>query len=573
MLKTNVVTKGTLRKIQHQTLEQLAEILKASFGPNGSFTGITKDKMDTMYTKDGHTILSNVFYTNQLERAIKDDIEHITRYIVKEVGDGTTSAVILSNLIFKNLCKISEESTYESSTLITAFKEAVEKITKYIEDDGIEAIPEDIYEIALISTNNNEEIASNLKTIYEEFGMNVFIDVAVSNTADNQIKIYDGMTIESGYADTCYINDKSHGTATINKPHIYIFDDPIDTPQMAAFFDTIIGKNIITPANANEYDNIVPTVIMAPKISPDMSTIMRDIAKWLYSIPEANKPPLLIITNIYNTEQLDDIAQLCDAKTIKKYLDPKLQTADIEKGLAPNLDTITDFCGYAEQIESDAYKTKIINPKLMKNEDGTYTDTFNTMITFLEAELDKAIKENQDNNVTGNLKRRINSLKANLVEYLVGGIAMADRDSLRHAVEDAVLNCRSAARYGVGFGAGFEGLSAVENIVKEMEDTNDLSFKIMSAIKEAYEELTGILYAESLQGMTLDGFINKSVFEKKKPFNIHTNEYDGRVLASIKSDPVILDGIAKIVTLMFTANQFILETPLHNVYEHEDNNN
>ena len=37
--------------------------------------------------------------------------------------------------------------------------------------------------------------------------------------------------------------------------------------------------------------------------------------------------------------------------------------------------------------------------------------------------------------------------------------------------------------------------------------------------------------------------------------------YDGKVLTSIESEPMILDTIAKIVTIMFTANQAVLQAP------------
>ena len=42
---------------------------------------------------------------------------------------------------------------------------------------------------------------------------------------------------------------------------------------------------------------------------------------------------------------------------------------------------------------------------------------------------------------------------------------------------------------------------------------------------------------------------------------MNTNKYDNKVLTSIESEPMILDTIAKIITIMFTANQAILQTP------------
>ena len=49
-----------------------------------------------------------------------------------------------------------------------------------------------------------------------------------------------------------------------------------------------------------------------------------------------------------------------------------------------------------------------------------------------------------------------------------------------------------------------------------------------------------------------------------------TNEYDGKVLSSIKSDIVILETIKKILTLMFTCNQYLVQDPMHNIYAKDD---
>jgi hypothetical protein len=50
------------------------------------------------------------------------------------------------------------------------------------------------------------------------------------------------------------------------------------------------------------------------------------------------------------------------------------------------------------------------------------------------------------------------------------------------------------------------------------------------------------------------------------PFNLATEKYDGKVITSIDTDIVILDSIAKIITLMFTANQAMLPSPVGNKY-------
>ena len=97
---TNIIKKEQLREIQSETLALLSDSLVPSFGPMGSNTTISNSSRLTQYTKDGKTILNSIQIAGDIEGTVKQDVYEITRSVVKNVGDGTTSAIILSHLIF-----------------------------------------------------------------------------------------------------------------------------------------------------------------------------------------------------------------------------------------------------------------------------------------------------------------------------------------------------------------------------------------------------------------------------------------------------------------------------------------
>lgn len=565
MIFSNIVKKDKMREVQSETLSVLKEALLNSFGPMGSNTVITKKDMLTKYSKDGHTILSEIKFVAPIEESVRQDLEDITRHIVKNIGDGTTSAVILSSIIFEKLKEL--EGKYTPYELIRDFKAAVELIKTEIKSRSREFNPERAYDISLISTNGNTIVAENMKKIYEKYGSDVFIDVSISNTTDSLIKEYDGMTLSTGYSDSAYINDKKKGVCSLRNPRIYMFDDPVDTPEMMTLLVTIIEDNIMSAYRAATDKTPIPTVIMAPMISKDMGSYITQLVEFMFKFEGDNKPPFLMVTDMYQKEQLSDIARMCGCKPISKYINPDQQKKDIEAGLAPSLENVTEFYGQADIVESDALKTKFVNPALMHDEDGNLSETFNTLLKFLEVELQKAIEANEDNNVTGTLKRRINSLKANMVEYLVGGVSMSDRDAVRDLVEDSVLNCRAAAREGVGYGANFEGLLAARKLsrLEYNEETGESTNIVLGLICEAYFELCSVLYSTRYNSSVADAKFMESL-QKEMPINLKTDEFDGKVLCSITSDIVVLDAISKIVTLMFTSNQFLCPTAQQNKY-------
>lgn len=583
MLGTNIVKGEELRKVQQDTLHIIKDSLINTFGPNGSTTMIKKSPSDfANTTKDGHTVLSNIKFTGMIESTVVQEINELTTHIVKTVGDGTTSAIILSSIIFDKL--VETELKGHPSAIIAAFKEAVEDIIVEIDKHARQKITlNDIYNIALTSTNNNVMIAEYLKDIYDEFGVGVFIDVGISNDENTKIKYYNGTTLRAGYLDPVMITNQEKGTAELPMPYIYIFRDPIDTPDMVNLMNSIIKQNIIDPFNSTgNVNNCTNTIIMAPKISPDLAQTMNEIVLSMHQY----KFPLLIITNIHGEDVYEDLIVLTGAKPINRYIDPELQKIDIENGKAPTIENIVTFGGTAELVISDATTTKFIRPANMYKE-GTeeYTENFNNLIKALEAELQMAYANNDSVATIGRLKRRINALKANMVEFLIGGVSIADRDSVRDLVEDAVKSLRSACQYGIGYGSNFEGNRAALTLLEkqwkdgaksifcdcehdESESNRPYTLKeaCIEIISNAYTNLLGELYMAS--GYTEEE-VTKILEESEKkecPFNIRTEEYDGKVLTSIESDKVILSTISKIVTLMYTSNQFLLPDPAFNKY-------
>lgn len=602
VIVSNIVGKKALRRVQLRTIKDLANKVMATYGPMESntaiITGTNKETMVTKYSKDGHTVLKKNTYVDPIEMSIQAEAENITGRVEREVGDGTSSAIEMAALIFEQLCGIEESAKYRPYALMRSFQRVVDRIKEEIKSSGRELTLDDIYDISMISTNGNEDIAGKMKKIYKDYGKDVYIDVRPNTIPEDQVKVYDGMTIEVGYSDVAYVNGND-GNCTIRNANVYYFIDPIDTREMISLFEKIIYENIMTPMQ--EQGDPIPTVIVSPIMSKDMSALMEQVVSMLYQYNNAGaitqKPPLLVITNLgVYEEYFNDIARLCGCKPIAKYNDPDIQQKDIEKGIAPTLDNVVEFYGKCEEIQAGVAKTKFIGPDLIykkdeeghiisdENGDPMHSETYKIVLSSLEGELVNAQNNKSDANTIGNLKRRINSLKANMIDFLVGGMSVSDRDAKRDLVEDCVLSCRSAAKNGVGFAANFEGWMASMIVWKQIHDTNEtaefendrqradskcdelMAFIINTAYKTLQQKLYSTYETDSAK---VEAIIDDN-FKFGNPLNLATELHDGKVITSIDTDCVILDSIAKIITLMFTANQAYLPSPVGNKYLKEN---
>ena len=590
---SNFVKKSSLRRVQLRTIKDLADKVMATYGPMESNTliikGNTKETVVTKYSKDGHTVLKGNTYLDPIEMSIQSEAEAVTGRVEREVGDGTSSAIEMSALIFEELCNIEEEAKYRPYALMRSFQKVVDMIKQEIKSAGRPLEMQDIYDISMISTNGNEVIANQMKQIYEQYGKDVYIDVAPNTNKEDEIRVIDGMSIDVGYSDVAYVNG-ADGYATIQNARIYYFLDPIDTREMVSLFEKIVISNIMEPLQ-NDME-VIPTVIVSPIMSRDMSSLMEQVISMMYKYNEAGlisqKPPLLVITNLgVYSDYFNDISRLCGCKPICKYNDADIYEEDVKNGRAATLDNVVEFYGECATVSAGVDKTKFIEPKLIykrdengnaicdENRDPVHSETYNIVLSSLEGELVNAQNSKSDVNTIANLKRRINSLKANMVDFLVGGMSISDRDAKRDLVEDCVLSCRSAAKNGVGFAANFEGYMAAMITWKRLKDLReqggidvDMCDEMMALIiASAYKKMQQKLYSTyETDPEKVEKIITDGVEKYGNPFNLATEKYDGKVITSIDTDVVILDSISKIIVPMFTANQAMLPSPVGNKY-------
>ena len=584
----NVVSGEKLRKIQSETLASTKDFLSKTFGPMGSNTkiisGNNRESISSTYSKDGLKVLQNIVQSAPIEASIIEELIDITKHVEHEVGDGTTSTVILSSLIFDKLMMIQNKFNVPPYQLVKMFENVVSIIKEKILENGKECTLDDIYDICMISTNSNREVSEQIKSIYDKFGMDVELSVGISNNTNTYIKEYDGLTLTEGFADPVYITDKEKQVSDIKNARVYHFVDPIDTMEMISYFEAIIKHNIYDQLSEEEAP--IPTVITCPKLSRDMSASLKLLANQLYQIDQndmtAQKPPILIITDVIASDEaiMDDIANLCGCRSIRKYIDPNMLKKDQEAGNAPTVDNVFGFYGECEEVVADTKKTKFINPKHMHvyKEDGTVEDdpVYTAMVNFLEEEIINAQETDGTISEISLYKKRLSALKSNMVDFLVGGITIAERDSYKDLVEDAIKNCKSASRYGVGYAANWEALYAIHNLkdtfTDDYGDKQDLFDAIFTAIEISYYEIEEILYSTvELNKDTIEFCISTSLNKNRGPYNISDGEIkdkepSGNVKCSIMLDVNILDTLSKIISLMVTCNQCLLQGSQLNNY-------
>ena len=253
-LATNVVKEPALRAAQKRALQFFSDAVEVTYGPMGSYCaysygdpGKSTKAIMSNYTKDGFTVLKHLDVDKPIEYLLKSEIRDICTNVIKVIGDGTTSAIMLSNFIFDGLLDL-QKTGIPKRLVIKHFKKLIAEAIEKIEANKREATLDDIYNIALTSLNGQKEYAQIIRNIYDENGMNVFIDVSISDNPNTVFKAYSGMTYDTGFIHSCFVNNSVKKTCELHNPDIYVFESPIDTPEMINMVQIIVETNIEKPA-------------------------------------------------------------------------------------------------------------------------------------------------------------------------------------------------------------------------------------------------------------------------------------------------------------------------------------
>ncbi|MGC8496102.1 MAG: thermosome subunit beta [Candidatus Micrarchaeia archaeon] len=127
----------------------VANAVKTTLGPKGMDKMMVSDLGDIVITNDGATILSEMNVEHPVAKIMVD----IAKTQEKEVGDGTTTVVIITGELLKGAGELLEQGIHPT-TIIRGLKVAADRASKILEDKAIAIDVNDdktLQKIALVS--------------------------------------------------------------------------------------------------------------------------------------------------------------------------------------------------------------------------------------------------------------------------------------------------------------------------------------------------------------------------------------------------------------------------------------
>jgi len=505
-------------------VNQLADAVKVTLGPKGRNVVLEKKFGGPTITKDGVTVAKEI--------ELKDPLENMGAQMVREVasktsdvaGDGTTTATILAQSIFREGVK-----AVAAGANPMALKRGVDKaVALAIEEVKKLSKPvsgEMIAQVGTISANSDATIGNIIAEAMKKVGKDGVITVEESKTMSTELETVEGMQFDRGYLSPYFVSDPERMEAVLEDPYILIHEKKIS------------NMKDLLPVLEQIARSGKPLLIIAEEVEGEaLATLVVNKLRGTLNACAVKAPGF----GDRRKAMLEDIGILTGGKAIMEDIGVKLEGVRLED------------MGRAKRVTIDKDNTTIIDG-------GGQQKAIEGRIRQLRSQIEETTSDYDREK----LQERLAKLAGGVAVIKVGAATETEMKEKKARVEDALHATRAAVEEGIVPGGGVALLRAsVALAALKLEGDEQIGVNI---VKRACEEpLRQIVGNAGTEG----AIVVDKVRENKSAnygYNAATDNYEDLVANGV-IDPTkvtrsALQNAASIAGLMLTTEAMIAEIP------------
>ena len=397
-------------------VEKLARAVKATLGPSGRNVILDKKFGSPTVTKDGVSVAKEI--------ELEDPYENMGAQLIKEVssktsdiaGDGTTTATVLAEAIYKEGLRnvtaganpISlQRGILEASKAIVA---QLAEISKKVDDS------KEIAQVATVSANWDNEIGGIIADAMEKVGNDGTITVEEAKGIETTLDVVEGMQFDKGYLSPYFVTDPESMDCDLESPYILIHEKKISNlkdllPVLEKIAKT--GKPLLIIAEDVEGEALAALVVNKLRGTLNIAAVKAP------GFGDRRKA------------MLEDIAILTGGTCITEDLGIKLENIELKE------------LGEAKRVTISKEETVIV-----QGGDN------NSKISGRVGQIRKQIADTTSDYDREKLQERLAKLAGGVAVINVGAATESEMKEKKARVEDALHATRAAVEEGIVPGGG-----------------------------------------------------------------------------------------------------------------------
>ena len=504
----------------------LADAVKVTLGPKGRNVVIEKSFGAPLVTKDGVTVAKEIELADKFENMGAQMVREVASKTNDDAGDGTTTATILAQAIYREGAKI-VAAGHSPMDVKRGIDKAVEyivaelkKLSKPVKDQ------KEIAQVGTISANNDSTIGKIIAEAMDKVGKEGVITVEESKTAETTLDVVEGMQFDRGYLSPYFVTNPEKMVTDLENPYILIFEKKISTMKdLLPVLEKVVQKSR-------------PLLIVAEEVEGEaLATLVVNKLRGTLQVCAVKAPGF----GDRRKEMLQDLATLTGGKVISEDLGHKLDQVKLED------------LGTAKKVNIDKDNTTIVDGSGKKAEVEGRVKVIRAQSEETTSDYDRE-----------KLQERLAKLVGGVAVIHVGAATEVEMKEKKARVEDALNATRAAVEEGIVPGGG----TALIRASRGLENLKGLNAEqkagvgiIRRAVEEPLRQIAGNAGHEGsvvVNNVIMNGTTNYG-------FNALTETYED-LIASGVIDPskvarCALQNAASVASLMLTTETLIAEAP------------
>ena len=505
-------------------VSKLAQAVRVTLGPRGRNVILQKSFGPPLVTKDGVTVAKEI--------DLEDPNENIGARMVREVasktsdvaGDGTTTATILAESIFKEGLR-----AVVSGVRPVGMKQGIEKaVADITEELKRMSIPvkdrKEMAQVAAIAANNDLKIGDMIAEAMERVGKDGVVLVDEGKALETEVDWVEGMQFDKGYLSPYFVTEPSQMECVLEEPYILIHEKKISSIK-----DLLPVLEAISKAGK-------PLLMIAEDVDGEaLATLVVNKLRGTLHCAAVKAPGY----GDRRKAMLEDIAILTGGQALFESLGVKLENVKLE------------MLGRAKKVVVEKDNTTIIEGAGKTSDIRGRTEQIRREIEKTKSEYDRE-----------KLQERLAKLAGGVARLKVGASTETEMKQKKARIEDAVHATRAAIDEGIVPGGGVALLRCLATCRREgLPEDEKVGYGIVLRACRA-----PTYWIASNGGQDGNVVCEKILAgEGHYGYNAETDRYEDLVAAGV-IDPTkvtrsALCNAASVATLLLTSDAVIAEKP------------
>jgi chaperonin GroEL len=526
MSAKNITYSEDARQAMLRGVNKLADAVKITLGPKGRNVVLEKKFGSPLSTKDGVSVAKEI--------ELEDPRENMGAQLVREVasktsdvaGDGTTTATILAQAIFREGVKAVTAGANPMDV-----KRGVEKAVEYASGEikklSRPVVGKAIRQVGTISANNDTSIGQIIAEAMEKVGKDGVITVEEARGLETSLEVVEGMQFDRGYLSPYFVTDAERMEVVLEDAYLLIHEKKISSMK------DLLPVLELTAKSGK------PLVIVAEDVEGEaLATLVVNKLRGTLHTAAVKAPGF----GDRRKAMLEDLAILTNGKCITEDLGIRLENVKLED------------LGRAKKIVIDKENTTII-------EGAGKAKTIEGRVKQLRTQIDETTSDYDREK----LQERLAKLVGGVAVIKVGAATESEMKEKKARVEDAMHATKAAVEEGIVPGGGVALIRCIpgldEMIKKEKNEDMAVGIRI---VKRALEEpIRQIANNAGHEGSVIVNQVKSE--EKDRGFDAQSekfvNMHEAGIIDPTKVVRSALQNAASIASLMLTTEAVINEIP------------